>query len=421
MARTSRLLVLAVAWAVPVCWTVLALLAGPSDGTSLSSRLVPSADAGWGDTVRVATTYGETPLRPGDEVQAVDGRTPTQWVADNNGDVDGVRREVGDVVRYEVRRTGAGLDLIQQVDVTLHRYPFAAAARSAPHVVLLPVLLLALGSLVFWARPTAAPARAFLVATALLPAATTSTPLGLGVIDLAGARGAWPQLVGEAMAAVGLVALLLSVALLTRGAGRDRWVTVALLAVPLLGYAVWLAVRLGSAGSALERLSLWATVFAPALWAAVPALLVVATLAYLRARDRTDVLATRLALLGVGAGVAAWLVLGPAPALLAGAPLLRQDLLVLLGGALALAGIAAAAGHYHLAEIEPRVRRGLVQALVMVVIAAAFVGMVRAVDAAADISVGSMLAGGLLALLLLPAAVAVQRTVRRVVYGDREF
>ena len=53
MARTSRLLVLAVAWAVPACWIVLALLAGPSDGTSLSSRLLPSAGAGWGETVRV--------------------------------------------------------------------------------------------------------------------------------------------------------------------------------------------------------------------------------------------------------------------------------------------------------------------------------------------------------------------------------
>lgn len=417
MARTSRLLVLAVAWAVPVCWTVLALLAGPSDGTSLSSRLLPSASARWGDTVRVATTYGETPLRPGDEVQAVDGRPPADWV----GDVDGVRREVGDVVRYEVRRSGAGLDLIQQVDVTLHRYPLAAAVESAPHVVLLPGLLLVLGSLVFWARPAAASARAFLAAVTLLPAAITSTPLGLGVIDLAGARGAWPQVVGEAMAALGLVALLLSVALLTRAGAGGRWVTLALLATPLFGYAVWLAARLGSADPALERLSLAATVWAPALWAAVPALLVVAALAYTRARHRTDVLATRLALLGVGAGVAAWLVLGPVPALLTGEPLVREDLLVLLGGGLALACVAAAAGHYHLGEIEPRVRRGLVQALVLLVIGAAFVGMVRAVDAAADISVGSMLAGGLLALLLLPAAVAVQRTVRRVVYGDREF
>src|SRR5690349_23690168 len=173
MARTSRLLVLAVAWAVPVCWTVLALLAGPSDGTSLSSRLVPSAGARWDDTVRVRATYGETALRPGDVVQAVDGRTLADW-ADGVGDSGDVRREVGDVVRYEVRRTGSGLDLIQQVDVTLHRYPLASAVRAAPYVVLLPVLLLVLGSLAFWSRPSTGSAWAFLVAVALLPSTLTS-------------------------------------------------------------------------------------------------------------------------------------------------------------------------------------------------------------------------------------------------------
>jgi two-component system, NarL family, sensor kinase len=420
MARTSRLLVLAVAWAVPVCWTVLALLAGPSDGTSLSSRLLPTAGARWGDTVHVRATYGETALRPGDEVQAVDGRALADW-ADGTGDLDGVRREVGDVVRYEVRRPGAGLDLIQQVDVTLHRYPLADAVRAAPHVVLLPVLLLALGSLVFWSRPSTAPAWAFLVAAALLPATLTSTPLGLGVVDLAGARGTWPAAVGEAMAALGLVALMLAVALLTRPEGRGRWVTAVLLTAPAVGYAVWVAALADGADSALEQQWVLATVWAPALWATVPALLAIATLAHLRARGRSDVLATRLALLGVGAGVGAWLVLGPVPDLLTGAPLLREDVLVLLGGGLAVACVAVAAGRYHLGEIEPRVRRGLVQALVLVVVGAAFAGAVRAVDAAADISAGSMLAGGLLALLLLPAGVAVQRTVRRVVYGDREF
>jgi two-component system NarL family sensor kinase len=420
MVRTSRLLVLAVAWAVPVCWTVLALLAGPSDGTSLSSRLLPSAGAGWDETVRVGATYGETALRPGDEVQAVDGRTLADW-ADGTGDSGDVRREVGDVVRYEVRRTGSGLDLIQQVDVTLHRYPLAAAVRAAPHVVLLPVLLLALGSLAFWSRPSAASAWAFLAAAALLPSTLTSTPLGLGVVDLAGARGTWPAVVGEVMAAIGLVALMVAVAFLTRPEGRGRWLTAALLGAPAVGYAVWVAALSDGAGSALERQAVLATVWAPVLWAAVPALLVIATLAHLRARGRSDVLATRLALLGVGAGVGAWLVLGPVPDLLTGAPVLREDLLVLLGGGLTVACVAVAAGRYHLGEIEPRVRRGLVQAFVLVLVGAAFAGAVRAVDVAVDISASSMLAGGLLALLLLPAGVAVQRTVRRVVYGDREF
>ena len=44
-----------------------------------------------------------------------------------------------------------------------------------------------------------------------------------------------------------------------------------------------------------------------------------------------------------------------------------------------------------------------------------------AVDVASDISLESMLAGGLVALLLLPLAVALQRTLRRLVYGDRDF
>lgn len=100
---------LAAAWAVPVCWTLLALLATPSDGTSLTSRLVPSGTVHWGGSVRVAATYGDTPLRPGDEVQAVDGTSVSDWVEGRAAEA----LEPGDVVRYEVRRAGAGLDLIQ--------------------------------------------------------------------------------------------------------------------------------------------------------------------------------------------------------------------------------------------------------------------------------------------------------------------
>jgi signal transduction histidine kinase len=102
----------------------------------------------------------------------------------------------------------------------------------------------------------------------------------------------------------------------------------------------------------------------------------------------------------------------------ASAPL-EGELLSGLAGGVALVCLGSAAAHYRLGEIEPRMRRGLVQALVLVVVGAAFVGLVRAVDVAADISVGSMLVGGLLALLLVPVAVAVQRAVRRWVYGDR--
>jgi two-component system NarL family sensor kinase len=415
MSRARRLLVLAAAWAVPTVWVVAGLVLGCSDGTSVSSSLAP-AGTPWGETVRVARTFGETPLLPGDEVLAVDGRTLSDWV-----DGSGTTREPGDVVRYEVRRSGPGLDRIQQVDVTLTTYDVVAAVRTQPQVLLLSGLLLLVGSAVFWARPQAPAARAFLAATALLPAVATSVPFGAGVIDLAGAPGVWRQVLGEVVAALGLVALVLSVAGLGDLGRRRRWVLAAAVLAPLVGYGAWVALALGGAGSPPARLQVLTAVALPALWGCVPALFVVATLAYTRARRREEVLATRLALLGLGAGVGTWVLLGQVPVWITGTAPLRGDVLAALAAGVALACLGAAAGHYRLAEIEPRVRRGLVQGLVLVVVGAAFAGIVGAVDAAADISVGSMLAGGLLALLLLPVAVAVQRSVRRLVYGDREF
>ncbi|MDR7255374.1 signal transduction histidine kinase [Nocardioides sp. BE266] len=417
MSRTGRLLVLAAAWVLPACWLLLALTAGPSDGTSLSSSVLPSGTR-WGETVRVARTYGETALLPGDVVQKVQGRSLEQWVADGGS----VAREVGEVVRYEVRRSGGRLDRIQQIDVTLVDYPVAAALRAGWRASLSAVALLLVGSAVYWARPLATSARAFLAAAALLPAALTSAPYGTGVIDLAGSRGVWPAAVGEVLAALGLAALVVAAAGLVSTSGRLRWGVPALaLLAPVLGYAGWLALALGGAGSEAERRHVLATVAAPALWAAVPALLLVTALAHARAERREDVLATRLVLLGVGAGLGVWLFLGEAPAWLAGESPVRWDVLAALAVGAPLLCLAAASAHFRLDEIEPRVRRGLVQAVVLLVVGAAFVGLVRAVDAAVDISVGSMLTGGLLALLLLPVAVAVQRLVRRLVYGDREF
>lgn len=409
---------LAAAWLVPVAWTVAALLAGPSDGTSLTSVLGPASGARPVGSVVVARTFGESALRAGDEVLAVDGRTLDEWV-----DAGGPSREVGDVVRYDVRRVGEGLDRLQQVEVTLGRYPLAAALRAAPHVVALAALLLVVGSLVFVSRPAAGATRAFLAATALLPAALTSAPFGVGVIDLAGSRGIWPQAAGEGLAALGMVALVVSVARLVRTDGRAlRWVLpgVALVAT-LAAYGGWLGVALPAARSSPERLMVLGTVAAPALAAAVLLMVLAAALAHARAERREDLLATRLVLLGLGAGVGAWVLLGEVPAVVGVEPPLRGDVLAVLAGGVALGCLAVAVAHYRLAEIEPRVRRGLVQALVLVVVGAAFVALVRAVDLAADISAGSMLVGGLVALLLVPVALAVQRTVRRVVYGDREF
>ncbi|PVG81390.1 hypothetical protein DDE18_18045 [Nocardioides gansuensis] len=125
--------------------------------------------------------------------------------------------------------------------------------------------------------------------------------------------------------------------------------------------------------------------------------------------------------LGIAGGLGVWLLLGYVPQALDGEPLLPWPLLSLLVVPFVLGTVGAGIARYRLDEVEPAVRRALVQALVVVLVGAAFIGVVRAVDVASDLSVGSMLAGGLVALLLLPVAVWLQRLVRRVVYGDREF
>ena len=94
---------LAVAWVLPAAWVLVVLLSGPTDGTSLASTVVPSASSRWTEGVRIARTYGGTALEPGDEVLLIGERTLTDWLSE--GSVD---RQVGDVVRYAVRCSGAG-------------------------------------------------------------------------------------------------------------------------------------------------------------------------------------------------------------------------------------------------------------------------------------------------------------------------
>ena len=129
----------------------------------------------------------------------------------------------------------------------------------------------------------------------------------------------------------------------------------------------WLAARLGGT-SAVERVQVLATVAVPALGASVPAALLLATHAHARASTRDDVLASRLVLLGLAAGVGAWVLLGGVPLLVTGRAPLSPHLLDAGSAAVALACLAVAAARYRLGEIEPRVRRWLVQALVLVVV-----------------------------------------------------
>jgi signal transduction histidine kinase len=417
MSRTRRLLVVAAAWAVPVAWSAVALLSGPSDGTTISPAGAMLGANGWGESVTVVRTYGDTPLREGDVVVAVDGRSIGQWVTDPPA----VDRQVGDTVVYDVERPGTELTTRQAIDVPLTRYPFLDVAYANLGILALAAVPLAAASLVFWRRPLSPVARSFLVATSLVPALLTSWPLGLGVIDLAGGRGTWPHFLGEAMCAAGIGTLLLTTVLfLPRASGLPRrWADpVVAFGVPIVGYVVWLlayAVRLDPPAARLQAVI---TVAGPALAATVPVALALLVRGYLRAPTRQDRLAVRLVLLALLGGLGVRILLIDLPRRITGAPLLPWEILALLLAPAVLSCLAVAMLRYRLEEIEPTVRRTLVQAMVATLVGIAFIGVVGAVNLASQTSFEAMVAGGVVALLLLPLALALNRWIRRLVYGD---
>jgi signal transduction histidine kinase len=417
MSRTRRLLVVAAAWALPIAWAAVALLSGPSDGTTISPAGAMLGAHPWGEKVTVVRTYGDTPLREGDVIIAVDGRTIGVWVTDPPT----VDREVGDVVVYDIERPGPDLATVQAIDVQLTRYPLVDVAYRNVGTLVLAGMPLAAASLVFWRRPSSSVARAFLVATALVPAMLTSWPMGLGAIDLAGARGTWPHFVGEAVCAIGIGTLLLTALLFLpprSGLPRRGLDPVLAFGVPLVGYLVWLLVYAVRLDPAAERLQAMITVAGPALAATVPVALLVLVRGYLRAPTRQDRLAVRLVLLALIGGLGVRILLIDLPRRITGAPLLPWEILALLLAPAVLSCLAVAILRYRLEEIEPTVRRTLVQAVVATLVGTAFVGVVGAVNLASETSFEAMVAGGVVAVLLLPLALALNRWIRRLVYGD---
>ena len=67
------------------------------------------------------------------------------------------------------------------------------------------------------------------------------------------------------------------------------------------------------------------------------------------------------------------------------------------------------------------VSRSLLQVILAALLGLAFLAVVGVVGMAAGASFASMLAGGVVALVLLPLALALRRVTSRVLYGDREF
>ena len=415
-----RWVVVTAAWATPLAWIAIALFSGPSDGTVVSSPTAWFGTARWDENVTVLRVYGDTQLRPGDLIQQVDGQSLADWAAAGSAP----DRSVGERVTYSVRRPAAGLDRLLEVEVTLGRYSVASAVSRNLATLLGVGGLLVAASFIYWRRPRDPAALAVLVTASAVTAGVTSYPLGTGAIDLAGGRGVWPQAGGEVAWAVAAAAVLATSTTFpfVRRALRNRpraWP--AALAAPLAGIVVWELVVAWPQEEPLSRLQAQLTLGLPALLVTAPLVVAALVQGYVRAPNREDRIAVRLLLWVVATAVVVRLLLHELPEQASGRPLLDGGVLALVLSPLLLAGLVLAMLRVRLNEIDAALRRSLVQLVVVALVGAVFLAASGVVGRASATSFGSMVAGGVVALLLVPVALAVRRAVVTVVYGDRDF
>lgn len=142
MGGSRRAACVAVAWLVPFVWLAVQPLLDPTDGTVVTSPTAVLTEGRWGASLLVLETYGDTQLRVGDEILAIDDRPVDELLTAR----DATARDAGEIAVYRVRRPEVDLDRIQLVEVQLTRYPVTAALADNLHFVVVVAGLLVAGS-----------------------------------------------------------------------------------------------------------------------------------------------------------------------------------------------------------------------------------------------------------------------------------
>jgi two-component system, NarL family, sensor kinase len=417
MSRGGRLALIVAAWVGPLAWLAFWASTATSDGTVVSGPAAVLGEGRWGESLLVLETYGDTPLRPGDEILRIEDAEASALTTGAGHRSEGR----GDVLRYQVRRPAGDLDVIQQVEVPLTRYAVGAALLENPQVAVVSLGLLVAGTFLILRRAAPTPAAATLLAGAAAGVALTAQPFGIQALEVAGAGSLWPHVVGELAVGLALGSLLVAVWAFPRAPGvlaaPRGW---ALLAVPFVASACWLAAYAArQPAPARLQAQLDLTI------SAVVTVTVLGALALATGRHRAgsvdERVAHRLLVSALLTAAVVLLVLDLVPIALRGSPLVAGEVLALVLVPVVVACWVAAVLGYRLVEIDATLRRSLLQLVLASLVGAVFLAAANAVNLAAGTSVRSMVTGGVVALVLLPAALLLRRTASRLVYGDRAF
>lgn len=360
-----------------------------------------------------------TPLRTGDIVIAMDGRSTLSW-ADDWLSLDPTLWQVGDVVPFEVDRAGAILAL----EVTLGDYPTAAVIAGAWGTLLFVATLLVVGIFVFWRRPRVPAASALLIASAGGAASTLPFLLGNDPLDLTTGLMTWTSagiLVVYLLLWAGLIDFMLVFP-------RPLGLVARRPAARLVPYAVIYGAYI--AAITITRLTSPTTLAWIGSWAEVsvlPTIIAFTVLPFgLIWRWRRSPVEDRRILRGLafvlGFIIVADLIISVIPETLDQPPLVPWTISALTGLPFPIF-VAVAIVRHGAFDFDVAIRRSLVYGgltvavVVVYVVAAAALG---AIVGTASPFATSLLATGIAALAALPLRDALQRAVARFVYGDRD-
>jgi signal transduction histidine kinase len=326
---------------------------------------------------------------------------------------------VGDVVRYTALRAGQPVE----VQTRLQGYPLLTSVRHMWPVLLFEALLFALAAFIALRRPRDPAARVLLVLTAVMPFGFTAWPLPIGVIDLAGGRGVWAQVIGS-VAWTLVWTLLAHFALLfpePPPARLRRRLTILLYLLPVAAYAGYLAVALPSARGPLARLERLVSVSIPMQLIAGVVILALISWSYRRTTDPQRRRRARPVLATLVVALGASVLFDQVPSAMVGRSMLRWPIEPLLFLACALA-IANAILRHRLFDIDVIIRRSLVYGGATAALMAIYVTEVVLLDLLVSRRphVVELVAGMLAAVAFQPAHARLSRHLSKRVFGHRD-
>ena len=395
----------------------LARLTAPSSGTVLAPGPWPA------DGFEVTTIPGMiTPLRDGDVVTAIDGRSIVAWLEPAADPPAGPAAEpaIGDVVRFDVVRDGRPIAL----DVPLVGLPGASILLGAWGTLGFVVAMVVLGAIVFGLRPGVPAAGALLVAGVGAAGSTVPYLLGNDPLDAVTGR------LGPIQLGMIAVYLLLWAGLIDFTLVFPRPIP-ALVRRPVLRLVPYVGIGLGYAAALLVTLAVTPDRLAwIGTWGPLSLLPTIATFLasplILAVRWRRADLAERRLLRGFGAVlgliIVSDLIIWVIPEALGYPPLLPWTIAAITGLPFPIV-IAASILRHRAFDLDVVVRRSVVYGgltVLVVAIYAVAAGVLGAILGTSSPFATSLLATGVAALVALPLRDVLHRAASRLVYGDRD-